>query len=223
MTPQNHEQSNERQSRLIWGAILIAGGVLLLLPRLPIFSALTGMIWTTLFSAAGLTVLYFFFSDQERRWWAAIPGSALFGLAMVIAIGELGPHFLAPLSGPLFLFSLAVGFGLVFLAVPQHWWAIIPAGVMATLAAVAGVDALHLRWLDSGSLFFVGLGFTFLVLPLVAERAGRELRWAFIPGTILLLMGLLIGTPFLGVLGNLWPVALIVAGGLLIWRQMAAH
>jgi hypothetical protein len=224
MTTQNqdhrHErQHNDRQSQLIWGAILIAGGTLLLLPRWPIFSALTGMIWTTLFSTAGLVFLYLFFSNQQQRWWATIPGSVLFGLSLVIGISELGPRFLEPLSGPLFLLSIAVGFGLVYLVKPQHWWALLPAGVMTTLAVVAGVDLLQLRWLDSGALFLMGLGATFLLLPLLQRDQRRSVRWALIPGGILLLIGVLIGTPALGVLNTLWPLALIGGGALLIWRQ----
>jgi hypothetical protein len=94
---------------------------------------------------------------------------------------------------------------------------------MATLAVVAGVDQLGIRWLDSGALFFVGLGCTFLLLGLLPLQDGKGMRWALIPGGVLLAMGLLIGTPWIGFMGNLWPLVLIIGGALLIWRQLAAR
>lgn len=213
-------QDKSQQSNLIWGAILVAGGILLLLSNLNLFGPLTALMWTLLFGGAGIFFLYLFLTAPEQRWWAAIPGCVLLGLGMVTSINELGPRFLAPVSGSVFLFSIGVGFMLVYLAQRQNWWAVIPAGVMTTLAVVAGIDNLGLRWVDSGAIFFVGLGVTFLVLGFLPTSSGKELRWAFIPGVVLISMGILIGTPFISVLGYLWPLALIVGGALLIWRQL---
>ncbi|MCL4861069.1 MAG: hypothetical protein KJZ93_16755 [Caldilineaceae bacterium] len=213
-------QDKSQQSNLIWGAILVAGGILLLLSNLNLFGPLTALMWTLLFGGAGIFFLYLFLTAPEQRWWAAIPGCVLLGLGMVTSINELGPRFLAPISGSVFLFSIGVGFMLVYLAQRQNWWAVIPAGVMTTLAVVAGIDNLGLRWVDSGAIFFVGLGVTFLVLGFLPTSSGKELRWAFIPGVVLISMGILIGTPFISVLGYLWPLALIVGGALLIWRQL---
>jgi hypothetical protein len=220
---ENQTQNRDRQSSLILGAILVAAGILLLFSNFELFGALTSLVWTMLFSAGGLVFLYLFLTDYRGRWWAAIPGSALLGLGMVILVDNFAPRFLQPLSGSLFLFAIGVGFALVYIAVPQNWWALIPAGVMTTLAVVAAVDQLNLPWLDGGSVFFIGLGLTFLVLAVLPTQREHQLRWAFIPGGILLIFGLLIGTPFIALFGYLWPLALIIVGVFLIWRRLSTQ
>lgn len=214
------QQVNWKQNNVIWGVLLVAGGLFLLLQNFGFLSALTAMIWVMLFGAAGLVFLYLFLNHPQERWWSAIPGCTLLGLAMVIGVSELGPRFLAPLGGSLFLFSIGAGFALVYLTGRERWWALIPAGVMTTLALVAGVDQFNLRWIDPGGLFLIGLGLTFFVVALFPRADGKERRWALIPGAILLGMGLLIGTSLVGALNYVWPLVLIVGGGVLIWRQL---
>jgi hypothetical protein len=216
------QQNSWKQSNAVWGILLIAGGLLFLLQNLGIFSGLAALVWVALFAAAGLFFLYLFLKDRTSSWWAAIPGCTLLGLAATVFFGEVGPRFLEPVSGPLFLFSIGLGFVLVYLATPQNWWAVIPAGVMTTLAVVAGVDAFRLRWIDSGSLFFIGLGLTFLLLGVLPANGEKGLRWAFIPGVVLLVMGILIGTPLVAAINYLWPLVLIVGGALLIWRNLTS-
>jgi hypothetical protein len=123
-------------------------------------------------------------------------------------------------TGPLFLASIGVGFALVYLATPQNWWAIIPAGVMTTLALVAGVDELRLVSFDTGGLFFIGLGVTFLVVGLLPAEHGAWTRWAFIPAAVLIVIGVLISTSFEPGIAYLWPAALIVGGLVLIGRTL---
>lgn len=221
MTEQNvTTQNGWKQSNAIWGILLIVGGLLFLLQNVGVFRGLTALVWVALFGAAGLFFLYLFLNNRTTSWWAAIPGSTLLGLAGTVFFGEVGPRFLEPVGGPLFLASIGFGFILVYLATPQNWWAVIPAGVMTTLAVVAGVDAFRLHWIDSGGLFFIGLGLTFLLLGVLPAHGEKGLRWAFIPGVILLVMGILIGTPFIGAAGYLWPLVLILGGAWLVWRNL---
>jgi hypothetical protein len=44
------------------------------------------------------------------------------------------------------------------------------------------------------------------------------MRWAFIPGVILLIMGLLIALSSANLINVIAPLALIVGGGVLVWR-----
>jgi hypothetical protein len=217
--PQNQNQRFDQPSNLIWGGLLILAGLLFLLSNLGVLGVLQAFVWVALFSAGGLFFLYLFLQERTHRWWAAIPGSTLLGLAATIFFSEIGPRFLQPLAGSIFLASIGLGFALVYLAVPANWWALIPAGVMTTLAVVAGVDSIGPRWFDSGGIFFVGLGLTFLLVALLPNQA-QNLRWALIPGGVLLLMGLLIGTPLINLFGSLWPLALIAAGLFLVWRRL---
>ena len=64
----------------------------------------------------------------------------------------------------------------------------------------------------------MGLGLTFALLALAPVDEGKPLRWAFIPAGILVLMGAMLLVGFERALGYIWPVALIVGGGLLLFR-----
>jgi hypothetical protein len=82
---------------------------------------------------------------------------------------------------------------------------------------------LGIRGFDSGGVFFIGLGVTFLVVALLPTEKRDNLRWAFIPAGILILMGLLIGASFTFLLEFLWPLALIVGGAIMIWRYLSVR
>lgn len=221
---QNHEQNSDlKRNNAIWGLLLIVGGVLFLLQNLGIFSGLSALVWILLFGAGGLFFLYLFLNDRQTTWWAAIPGCTLLGLATISLIGEFGPAALDPITGPLFLASIGMGFVLVYLANPEHWWALIPGGVMVTLAAVSGVDELGLPNFESGGLFFIGLGLTFALVALLPNQQQQNTRWALIPAAVLLIMGILIGVSFEAALGYIWPFVLIVGGAVLLWRALLAR
>ncbi len=209
------QTTNEIRNSAIWGILLIVAGVLFLLQKVGLFVNIGPFLAMALFAAGGLVFFYLFLTALRERWWAAIPGATLFGLAGTIFFSNYAPRVLDGLAGPLFLASIGVGFILVYLADLTKWWAIIPAGVLSTLAVVAGLDEFHIRGVESGGIFFLGLGFTFLVVALLTGQRGERQSWALIPAAVLLLMGVLIGTPWLGYMENLWPVALIVVG--LFW------
>lgn len=206
--------------RILWGLALIAGGFFFLMQSFGLFEWLWKFVWVAVFAAGGLNFLYIFLQQTKERWWAAIPGCTLLGLSLIVLINAVGPGWLESFIGPFFLFAIAAGFLLVYLVTPEHWWALIPGGVMTTLATVAGVELLGVSGIASGSIFFLGLGLTFLALVLLPHSEQKNLRWAWIPAGILLLLGGLLGTPFMVIPGMLWPLALIAAGGYLIWRQL---
>ncbi|GIV67311.1 hypothetical protein [Caldilinea sp.] len=212
-------QSNKQ---MLWGALLILLGVLFLLQATGILGALGDLFWTLAFTAAGGVFLYTFLTAVQERWWAAIPGFTLLGLAATIFYGRFGPPMLAGVSGALFLGSIGLGFLAVFITNPRQWWAIIPGGVLVSLAGVAALDAMRIGVLNPASVLFVGLGATFGVLGLMSGYLNQNLRWAYIPAAILLLMGLVVVTPFVGALAWVWPLALIVVGAYLILRRSGA-
>lgn len=214
------QEHNKTRDTALWGILLIGAGIFFLLQNMGWFGGLSDLIWTGLFGVGGLFFLYLFLRNRAEQWWAAIPGFTLLGLAAVTFLDNFGPAFIEPLTGSVFLGSIGLGFVMVYLANPSMWWAIIPGGVMTTLAVVAGVDDLHLRGIDSGGVFFLGLGLTFLVLGLLGQRTGERLTWAFIPATVLLIMGILIGTNWSIFANGVWPLALIILGGYWIWRSL---
>lgn len=135
-----------------------------------------------------------------------------------MSLEQINPAAAEQWGASLFLGSLALAFWLIYLRDRNFWWAVIPGGVLATLAVVAGLDNLKLP-VDTGGVFFLGLGLTFLLLA-VLPTSRTSLRWAFIPAAALLAMGVLVGVGFERSINYLWPLALIGAGIALLLRAM---
>ncbi len=202
-------------SRIAWGLLLILGGMLFLLENLNIIS-ISGLFWAILFVLAGLAFLSTFYSDRSA-WWAIIPGVILFGLGVFIAMNELAPGFSGVVGGAIFLGTISLAFWLVYLANRANWWAIIPAGVMATLAIIAGLGELA-PGMELGGLFFFGLGLTFALLGVLPQHAGN-LRWAFIPAGIMIIFGVLITAAAANLINYVFPALMILGGIYLLFRR----
>lgn len=208
----------KENKQLLWGLLLVALGGFFLLQATGILGALSDLFWSLAFGAAGGVFLYVFLTARHERWWAAIPGFTLLGLAAIF-YSRFAPPILSGMTGAIFLGAIGAGFLAIFVTNPRQWWAIIPGGALFSVAAVAAIDVLPFRFLNSGSVLFVGLGLTFGVLGLLSTYLNQNLRWAYIPAAILLVLGLVIVTPFVGALAWLWPLALIGAGAYLILRR----
>ncbi|MBN2005419.1 MAG: hypothetical protein JXA21_18825 [Anaerolineae bacterium] len=202
-------------SNIMIGLLLIIGGVIFLLNNLNV--GIAAIIWPFLFGLASLPFLLIFATDR-KSWWAVLPGSALLGIAAVMFYELFPYHLFGDIGGMLFLGSLGIGFLAVYVRTGlREWWALIPGGVLLTLAAVTGLETL-LGSAISGSVFMLGLGLTFGAVYLAPAPAGRN-RWAAIPAGILALIGLtslLSNTRMLGILG---AIALIGLGGYLLLRN----
>ncbi len=201
------ERIMNRWNTRIWiGAGLVLLGVLMLVQRIGLLGAFSGLPVAALFLLGAGFFLYRFFMNSRTEWWAAIPGFALFGIAVTILLSDVLPGW----SGFWFLASLGVGFLCVYLSGHERWWALIPAGILVTLGFVAVVsDAFGGN--GSAAVLFVGMGLTFI---LVAVLTGMQ--WGWIPGIILLIMGGIFGAPSFGSMNLLLPAALILGGVLLI-------
>ena len=190
--------------RLLIGIGLILGGILMLLDRVNILKNATDFFWAGLLAIAAAVFLYWFISDRSR-WWAAIPGFTLAGMAASsFLLDRIGWGGLAFLGG------MGLGFWAVYLRRNDQWWAIIPGGVLLTLGFSSALTEAF-RVSDTGGVFFVGLGLTFLLVALLAR-----MKWAYIPAGVLLVFGFLLGAPFTGLLGYAWIGVLLLAGILLV-------
>lgn len=196
--------------RLLFGVLLVLGGLLSLLDATGVISNGGGIFWGLIFGAGGLIFLYILINNREN-WWAAFPAFTLLGLAA----SSFLPESLSAFDGLVFFAGISLGFWWVYLTNTQHWWAIIPAGVLLTLGIVSVVDNAASD-IATGGLFFLGLGLTFILVAVLPGGNGRS--WALIPGTILLLFGALLGTPYSGITDYLWPAVLIVLGGYFVLR-----
>jgi hypothetical protein len=205
-------------SRALWGGLLIAAGVLFLLENLNVIQ-FADIIWSILFALGGIFILSYFIADRSN-WWALIPGIILLDLALLVALDTFFPRFAGTTGGALFLAGIGLSFWLIYLIRRDFWWAIIPGGALFTLAAVVVVSSLGFD-VESGGVFFLGLGLTFGLLALVPTPEGR-LTWAWIPGVALLVMGLLVIGAAANLINYLWPAALILAGLFLVYRTLIA-
>jgi hypothetical protein len=209
------------KSRFIGGMLLIVGGLFLLLQTLGLvtFQWLGSLFGFLLFAAAGIGFMLFFLTRHEH-WWAIIPGCVFFSLAVLVGLDSVAPRLSALWGGSIFLGGISLAFWLIYLIQRQYWWALIPGGVLLTLAAVAGLDQLAPAW-DTGSIFFLGLAATF-VLVYLAPTAKERMSWALIPAAVFLVLAIVVWGALTALLNYLVPLALIVIGLFLIWRNYTA-
>jgi hypothetical protein len=218
------------ETRVIAGGLLVALGVLLLLQTLGVFVGGVDLLLAVVFGAAGVLFLRVFASAPALKWWAALPGVMLIDLAALMVIGLASPSLActprlggwvlscSEIAGAIFLGGLGLSFWLVYVANRAQWWAVIPGGVLVTMAVVTLVSS-NLNGAVGGGVFFLGLGATFLVVGLLPTRQER-MAWAFIPAGILIAMGVFLIASLTALTGYVWALALIAVGGWLLVRAL---
>lgn len=203
---------------VIIGLALILLGVLFLLDTTKVISIDWEVIFPLLFGVGGLIFLGVFFGNTKEDWWAVIPGMTLIGLAGLMAIGIFLPESAGAWGAALFLAFIGLSFWVIYFTRKDAWWAIIPGGSLFSVALVAGL-AETAGGMVSGGILFLGLALTFLLVYLLPNPEGRP-GWALIPAGVLGVMGIIFMI-FGGEWANfVWPVALIVGGGFLLWRAI---
>ena len=200
--------------------VLIGLGVLFLLQNLGQLGGIAGLIWAAAFTLGGLAFLALF-ARRPASWWAVIPGCALLGVALLVGLGELLPGAMGAWAGALFLGVLSLSFWVVYLTGHERWWAIIPAGVLLTLAAVAGLTE-NLAGVELGWVFFLGLALTFGLLAILPTPQAN-MRWALIPAAAMLAMAVIVLAAAEPLFNLLWPVLLILAGLFVAFRGLRAQ
>ncbi|NLT74666.1 MAG: hypothetical protein GXX94_10840 [Chloroflexi bacterium] len=203
------------RSTIIWGIVLVCIGGLLLLGNLGVLGKTRDLLWSVLFLGGG-AVFAGVYIQNRSQWWAIIPAGVLVSIGALIGYEQ----FLAPadeIIGPAIFF---VGMGCTFFAVyllhRENWWAIIPGGVLLTLAVVVCLAETANGELAGAAMMF-GMALTFAVLSLLNTPDGR-LRWALIPAGILGALGcviLLQAGEWAGYITALIPIA---AGLFMIFR-----
>lgn len=166
------------RTSIIAGIALMAAGVLLLLDLLGILDS-AALVWPLIFAAAGAAFLTVFFRSRDN-WWAAIPGSVFLGLAAVITVTQLWPGAGDWAGAVLFLF-MGAGFGAVYVRERSNWWALIPCGVMLTLAVVVALPQAF-GGMPVAAVLFLGLAATFAALSLVPVHQGPGPHAGLQPG-----------------------------------------
>lgn len=204
---------NRTSGYLIGAIVLIVIGVLLLLQNLGIIHIVEDILITLAFVAAGIAFLANFAAAPKKRWWSIIPGMVLLGIGLLVGL----ERYLGDWTGALFLGMIAVSFWIIYLTQREFWWAVIPAGVLTTLTILIGFEGV-LPEIQSGGIFFLGLGLTFLLVLLLPSQEGT--RWAIWPAGVLLVMGIVLIAASGDILNWLWAVALIAGGLYLVVRAL---
>lgn len=211
----------KRDYRTLFGALLVAAGVLLGLQQ---FGLLQGNWGDAVFVGLwGLGALFFYdlYEQNREQWWFGLVALIFGGLAASSALDLLVPPIGRAIGGAVFLGAIGAGFILVYRREASNWWALIPAGVMFTLALITILDELpFMSGFDSGGILFIGIGLTFMALTQIPGAAGESLSWAYFPAIPLLILGglLLLGSstawPFI------WPVFIIGLGVYFLYQSL---
>ncbi len=185
------------------GLILIAVGALAILGNIGIFGNMTNLLFAAGMGASGVYLIRQYLKHQQQLW-ASIVGFTLLGLALASITGAM--------SGFYFFAMMGLGFITIYRTESKQWWALIPGGVLLTLATVAGSEAIFPRW-DAAPLFFAGLASTFGYLYIHGKR------WAIYPAIVLFIVAFL-NLSFSG--GWIIPTLLIAAGFYVIRQKNLA-
>lgn len=192
--------------RIIFGIMLILGGALALMETMGYLKNASDIFWGGVFIVAGLLFLSLLFGGH---WWSAFPGFTLVALGALILL----PESLDDFGGAVFLGGIALSFWYVyFTSRTERWWALIPAGVLSTLAGVT-IAAERFGEFQTAGFFFSGLAVTFLLVALLARMS-----WAYWPALVLGIMGILGIASLLDFANYIWAIALIAAGGFVLVR-----
>jgi hypothetical protein len=200
------------------GFLLLTIGVLALLQSfniVPFTDNLLMGFFTGLFLVTGLAFLFSLIRNPSA-WWAIIPGIILLDLAVVMGLAMLAPGLIDKIGGAIFLTGISLAFWLVYLSSFKRWWAIIPGGVLATLALIAGLENV-LGW-DSGALVLLGLAVTFALLAILPTGMG-VMKWPWIPAGVLFVVAMGVSMATTSLVAYVWPAALIISGVYLLVRS----
>ena len=193
--------------RIIVGLALLVFGVLFLLQSFD-FLPEGGWLWSVPFLLTGVVFLGLLLRGRQN-WWAVFPGMVMLFLGGTILLEQFAPTFMDTFGGTFFLGGLALAFLIVYLMNIRFWWAIIPMGVLGTLAVVAGLEGVG--FFDGGTVFFLGLAITFALLAIL-PNGGVRMRWPWIPALVLLVIGVLLSIGAENMMVYILPAALILGG-----------
>ncbi len=193
----------------IWaGSALTLLGLLMLLEQMGVFRNAVHFFVGLIFLAVGVYFLRRFAIALDKEWWALIPGIGLIGLGLA----SLLPASWSGWSGLISLGCFGISFFAVFFSRRERWWALIPGGILVTLGITSVMNDYYGAG-ETGGIFFLGLGLTFLLVAVLAA-----MPWAYIPALILMALGGLLGTTLAPAVNYVFPLAFIL-GGLLLMVQ----
>ncbi|MBK9925246.1 MAG: hypothetical protein IPP66_08125 [Anaerolineales bacterium] len=200
-----------------WWA-LIPGAVMLFLALTTLLVENVGGEWVgSLFLFLIALSFFVVYLNNRTRTWALLVAYIMFVLSIAPAMASGGE--LAAYYGAIFLLAVALPFFIVYFRSIKNWWAIIPAGVMTTLAVITG--AAIAGWIkneDQGgyvtAVLLGGFAATFAVVWL-----RHAMPWAKIVTIVLAVLA--VGSVlFASYTEVFWPLAIILVGAYLLFTAL---
>ena len=148
---------------LTGGILLLVVGVLLLLSNLGIVTLELESVIGPLLAGGGLIFLLVFITNTDA-WWALIPGFTLIGVGINAFVSPWLGENEGSVTSAIFLGSVGLPFLLIYISNHRHWWALLPGGVLLSIAVTQLIpDSSALK----DGIFFLGLAITFGLLYLL--------------------------------------------------------
>jgi hypothetical protein len=201
-----------------WWA-LIPGGVMLFLAMTTLLVDNVGGEWvgSMFLFLIGLSFFVVYMNDRTRTWAllvAYILGVLSIAPAMASFSGDTAAYF-----GSVFLLAVGLPFFVLYFREPKNWWAIIPAGIMTTLAVITTLALAG--WLTdsnqggyANAILMCGLAVTFAMVWL---RHAKD--WAKVVTIVLALVA--VGSVFFATFTEMfWPIAIILVGAYLLFTAL---
>ncbi len=201
--------------RVFLGALLVIVGIAALLDTLNVIP-FGGLLWGVLFSFGGAAFIVYLLQNRSA-WWAIIPGLVLLGLGFIILISAIFPNFQGEIGGFIFFIAISIAFLIVYIMNKKFWWAIIPAGVTASLASTILVD--QFTRFEGGGVFLLGIAVTFALISILPGLEGNR-QWPLIPAGILFIVGLFALIDDFNLSNLIWAIILILVGVFLVVRSL---
>jgi len=201
-----------------WWA-LIPGGIMLFLALVTLMVDNVGGEWVGSIFLFMIALSFFIvYWSNRAHTWALLVAYILFVLSIAPAMASFGGDT-AAYFGTIFLLAVALPFYIIYFRDAKNWWAIIPAGVMTTIAIIATLGIAG--WIrdeqtggDSNAILMSGLAITFAVIWF---RHAKD--WAKVVAVILALVAVA-SVFFASYTEIFWPVAIILAGGYLLYTAL---
>ena len=189
--------------RIAYGLLGLGG--LILVTSSGLLGALPAFIWIALLFVLG-AALWLGTSDAVPLWQRIL---GFTGLGVVAIISSERFAGAAAVGFP------AMAFGLVYMKSPKRWWALIPAGLLGSVALLLIFEGLFPRW-DAVPVLFLGFAATFSLLYLLSPKRGGK-RWALYPAILFIVLTVLVNDPSGTMPGWFLPLLLIGGGTLMLW------
>lgn len=195
----------------LWGFILIAFGIFALLNNFNLLGSFDDFIAAAMFGGFGVLGLGYYFANKHQ-WWVLFPAFAFLGISGSILTSSL--PIINQFSGGVFLFSLSLAFWLLFLQnQSRFWWAVIPGGILTTLALIETLSHFGSRAEDS--VLFLGIAVTFGLLWLFRAKTGADwAKWVALGALAFVVFGSLFGA-----MNLLVPLGLIGFGLWILFKN----